>query len=118
MFESLRAGLRVAQHVDKDADVLLHLADHPEVASATLEAILAARAQFHNQALMPEYEGCGGHPVLIPAQLVADLISAPGNGGLRQYWLDHPQICRRLPVNDPGVIQDVDWPSSVPVCRD
>jgi CTP:molybdopterin cytidylyltransferase MocA len=59
---------------------------------------------------MPEYNSKGGHPVLIPVSIADTLLKWNGDGGLRQFWLDHPHLCARHPVNDPGVTFDIDTP--------
>jgi len=83
MFESIRAGLGAARSRSRapGAAVLLHPADHPRVAPATLESILAV---------------------------------AGTDGGLRQFWIDHPDLCVRLPVDDPAVVRDLDTPDQWP----
>jgi CTP:molybdopterin cytidylyltransferase MocA len=57
---------------------------------------------------MPQYRGKGGHPVLIPPGVAKLICDYEGGGGLRQFWLDRPHLCQRLPVDDPGVVFDVD----------
>ncbi len=49
-------------------------------------------------------------PALITARCFDAIIAYAGSGGLRQFWRDHPELCVRLPVNDPDVLRDVDTP--------
>lgn len=105
MLDSASAGLRA---VGPGADAMLQLADHPEVARSSVQTLLDNRAGI---AVMPEYAGHGGHPVLIPAALFADILDNAGPGGLRAYWREHPDCCRRLRVDDPGVVRDLDGPA-------
>ncbi len=109
MIDSVRAGLLAARAIDHDADVLLQPADHPDVAPGTLEALLADRRD-DDTAVIPAYDGRGGHPVLIPSGLFGDILAYDGPGGVRQFWRDHPDRCRRLPVDDPAVVHDLDTP--------
>jgi len=111
MFQSVCAGLEAAHRMVPDANVLLQPGDHPEVQRATLNAIIDATAEHPNHAIMPCFQGRGGHPVLIPASLVETVLGYDGPGGLRQFWIDHPQVCRRIPVDDPTVVLDLDTPS-------
>jgi molybdenum cofactor cytidylyltransferase len=90
MFESVRRGLRAARNLDPGAGVLLHPADHPAVAPATLARLLDEATRNPEKAIMPVHDGCGGHPVLIPPALVRVLVEHHGAGGVRQYWTDHP----------------------------
>jgi len=71
---------------------------------------------------MPEYNGKGGHPALIPMDIARRILqwaradgtpaTARGQGGLRQFWIDHPELHRRLPVNDPSCVVDLDSPEA------
>jgi molybdenum cofactor cytidylyltransferase len=110
MIHSVKAGLKAAQSLHATADVLLHPADHPEVGRETLERLLQELAGQSGRAVMPEFEGQGGHPVIIPAALVPGILDAGAEGGLRQFWLDHPDRCTRLAVDDRGVVLDLDVP--------
>ncbi len=119
MFHSVRAGLEAAQRMDPGASVLLQPGDHPEVHCATLEALIQAfdalnqtsQGEQPAYAVMPEFQGRGGHPVLIPALLVASILRYNGEGGLRQFWVDRPQLCWRVPVDDLSVVLDLDRPA-------
>jgi molybdenum cofactor cytidylyltransferase len=111
MLASVKAGLAAARSMHPTADVLLHLADHPEVKRDTLEILVRTSAEQPNRAVVPEFDGRGGHPVVIPAGLVSSILDFQAAGGLRQFWLDHAERCVRLPVDDPGVVLDVDTPS-------
>jgi CTP:molybdopterin cytidylyltransferase MocA len=116
MFRSVRIGLAIApikcdEKADDPVELLLHLADHPEVRRDTLDAIVAAGTSRPDCAVMPQFRGKGGHPVLIPPNVAKLICGYEGVGGLRQFWLDRPELCLRLPVDDPGVVFDVDTPS-------
>ncbi len=113
MFESVRAGLTAAAQIDPQATVLLQPGDHPEVAEATLHALIAAARRHPGCALIPEYEGRGGHPVVIPPAVARHVVQAECPAGLRQFWIDHPGLCVRLAVDDASVVRDVDTPDQL-----
>jgi molybdenum cofactor cytidylyltransferase len=110
LFESIRAGLSVAHRLASDTAVMLHLADHPAVASSTVTRLLHALHAEPERAIIPEFDGRGGHPVLIPPELGDRLLRYHGSGGLRQFWRHHPELCRRITVDDAGVVLDLDTP--------
>ena len=110
MIDSVRAGLSTSRAIDRDADALMQPADHPEVGPGTLAAVLAGRSERNDIAVMPQHDGRGGHPVLIPSQLFGEILSYEGPGGVRQFWRDHPDRCRRLSVDDPAAVHDLDTP--------
>jgi molybdenum cofactor cytidylyltransferase len=113
MSESIRAGLEAALRIDPRATVVLQPGDHPAVAEETLRALIAAAAAQPDYAVMPEHGGQGGHPVLIPPSVVGEVLRADFSGGLRQFWRIHPELCVRLPVDDPRVVRDVDTPEQL-----
>ena len=115
MFESIRAGLCAAQLLDSTATIVLHPGDHPEVASATLRVLLDHSIQGTACAIIPEYIGRGGHPVLIPPPVVAQILQTPCSEGLGQFWLDHPELCQRFAVDDPSILRDIDTPNDLPL---
>jgi len=116
MFESIIAGVQRARQLDRQASVLLQPADHPEVRTETLQALLTAHAAHPDQAIIPDFRGTGGHPILIPPALVdviASMDPAHEPGGLRALWRREPERCMRLTVEDPGVVRDLDTPDDL-----
>ncbi|MCI0335381.1 MAG: NTP transferase domain-containing protein [Planctomycetes bacterium] len=113
MFESIRAGLRVAQSIDPFATAVVHPGDHPEVAASTLIALTDCSFQQPVQAVIAQFDNRGGHPALIPPVVAALLLEADCPQGLGEFWLAHPDLCVRVPVDDPSVLRDVDLPSDL-----
>jgi molybdenum cofactor cytidylyltransferase len=116
LFASIRRGLLGASQIDPTADVLLQPADHPQVRLDTLQTLLARLAENAGLAVMPTYRCKGGHPVCMPMAIVNEVLGYAGRGGLRQFWVDHPELCVRLPVDDPGVVFDIDTQSDYDFC--
>ncbi|MGD9634207.1 MAG: NTP transferase domain-containing protein [Pirellulales bacterium] len=113
MFRSTIVGLAVGrlrcdELFEVPTQLLLHLSDHPQVRLDTLQSLIAAANEQPDVAVIPQYRGRGGHPVLIPHCVAKLICGFHGRGGLRQFWVEHPQLCVRLPVDDPGVVFDVD----------
>ena len=112
MFHSVRLGFSRLLDAFPDADrVWLHLADHPFVRADTI-GLLATHFETHTArtAILPLYAGRGGHPALIPRDLLPAIINWQGDGGLRSFWLQHPAHATRINVDDPGVVHDLDTP--------
>jgi molybdenum cofactor cytidylyltransferase len=62
---------------------------------------------------VPVHAGQRGHPVLFAARYFPELEELRGDSGARQLLAQHAdQVCA-VPVNDPGVILDVDTPESL-----
>ena len=113
MFESICAGLRAAQGIDASATVVLQPGDQPEVATTTLSAVVEWSLKRPVRAIIPQFAGRGGHPVLIPPGIATLLLDRDCPTGLGQFWLDHPELCHRVRVNDPAVVRDIDTPSDL-----
>ena len=111
MFESIRAGLLMAQTIDPSATVVLQPGDHPDVSPSTLNALMDWSLQRPVKAVIPQYGGCGGHPALIPPTVATLLREADCPAGLGEFWISHPELCHRVPVDDAGVVRDIDTPS-------
>jgi CTP:molybdopterin cytidylyltransferase MocA len=113
MFESVRIGLRAALAVDATATVVLQPGDHPEVADSTLRTLVSSSRKRPDRAIIPQYDDRGGHPVLIPASIAALVLESGCPQGLKQFWLDHPELCCRVLVDDPTMLRDVDTPADL-----
>lgn len=110
MIVSLRQGLAFCSTIDPTSPALLQLADHPHVAHSTLLVLDDAFKMHSHDVIIPEYQGRGGHPILIPANIHKMIMHTEIQGGLRNLWRANQQICRRVPVEDPSVVQDLDTP--------
>jgi molybdenum cofactor cytidylyltransferase len=108
MIDSIKAGLsRIATRSGDSSAILLQLGDHPALESGTLDKLLAVAQQHPDKAIMPIYRGNGGHPVLIPSAIARIILDSPCPDGLRQFWLDHPDLCTRLEVDDSSVVRNI-----------
>jgi CTP:molybdopterin cytidylyltransferase MocA len=113
MFESIRAGIRAALLIDPSAAIVLQPCDHPEVAPSTLQKIIDEAVVRPHQAIIPQFADRGGHPALIPSSICHQLVATDCPHGLGQFWLDHPELCHRVPINDPAVVRDIDTPADL-----
>jgi CTP:molybdopterin cytidylyltransferase MocA len=87
--------------------LLIALVDHPGVPAEVIKAVVD---EWRNGAglVQPEYDGHGGHPVLIDLAYRNDLLALDPVGGLRSLFAAHRQDVRRLPVQSPYVARDMD----------
>lgn len=82
--------------------------DHPAVEGATLLALRLARGA-HDVA-RPTYQGRGGHPPLVARSLWPALAGCAGvAGGARTIFAGADRV--DVPVDDAGVVRDVDTPA-------
>ncbi|HTS61308.1 MAG TPA: nucleotidyltransferase family protein [Candidatus Acidoferrales bacterium] len=107
MTSSLQCGLRA---VPADADgVLFTLVDHPAVAPATIDALLAQTATLVR---VPCYRGQRGHPVWFSRALIPEFLALPETGAARDVVRAHAADTTFLDLDDPGITADIDDPAA------
>ena len=84
--------------------------DHPAVEPEVVAALLDTFAAEQPEVLVPIFEGRRGHPVIFSLRLFAELLAAPLEEGARAVVRRH--TARELPINDAGILADIDDPES------
>ncbi len=107
---SLQAGLDSLPGAE---EALVWPVDHPFVAGSTLERLRAA-ADHDPLAIwfLPEYRGQGGHPVLLRRPAFASVRELNAASPLRSLLPRLGPQVRRVPVEDPGVLENADSPDA------
>lgn len=91
------------------AGCLVLLADMPGLQAATLRALAAALAEQGEWALVaPSWQGRRGHPVGFGRGWFARLTQLDGDRGARELLRREAERLHLLPVDDPGVVLDID----------
>jgi molybdenum cofactor cytidylyltransferase len=105
---SMQCGLGA---VPPDADgVLFTLVDHPAVAPATIDALLAGpRAALLR---VPQYHGRRGHPIWFSRGVIPEFLALPETGAARDVVRSHTAQTEFLDVDDPGILADIDDPEA------
>jgi len=109
MGHSLAAGVAASPDA---AGWLVALADMPRLQVASHRAVLAA---LHAGASLArsEHAGQAGHPVGFAARWREQLLALSGDAGARQLVQAGAAELVRCPVDDPGVLFDVDLPGDL-----
>lgn len=109
MAGSVRAGL-AALGEDVAAAVVL-LGDMPLIQAATVAALCAAVCRHPDAlAIVPVHGGRRGNPVLWTRQAFRRLLALEGDVGGRHILESEPGRVVAIPVNDTGILTDVDTP--------
>jgi CTP:molybdopterin cytidylyltransferase MocA len=109
--EGLAASLKAGLAAVAEGPVLLLLADLPEIGTADLNRVLAARADHPDAILRGAAEdGTPGHPVLFPARFRGALMRLTGDQGARELLRDHAAEVRLVPLPGRHAIADLDTP--------
>ncbi|MCX6084450.1 MAG: NTP transferase domain-containing protein [Caldiserica bacterium] len=107
MFISVQAGLRRVAGADVvlifPGDIPLIL---PETAIAVKDAVSAGRADV----AVPSCGGRQGHPVAVSARCVPELLAMSERSTLRQFMTVHASTTKLVPVDDRGMLLDMDAP--------
>lgn len=108
MLQSVRCGL-TATSSDSEA-VIVALGDQPTITSNVVRDLIQAYHSTGHRIVVPIYAGKRGHPLLISTQHRDEILKYHDQRGLRALLSAHPQDVFELPVNDSGVLEDIDIP--------
>ena len=104
-------GASIALGVDGLADtaraVLITPVDHPAIHPETI-GLLIEKWRAGAKLIQPEFEGKGGHPVLIDLGYREELKHLDADAGLRGFFNKHRADVLRLPVDSAFVARDMD----------
>ncbi len=95
---------------------LVCLGDMPFIKPSTYRAI--ADQLTATSILIPSYDGQTGNPVAFASSYFSELARLDGDSGGRSLILQHPQAVHRLPVDDPGILQDIDTRAELALYQD
>lgn len=109
MGASLSCGVEAAAEAD---GWLIALADMPGLRPETITA-LAARLRAGAALVAPVHGGERGHPVGFAAEFGAALTALRGDTGAREILRANRERLELVPVDDPGVLLDVDTPADL-----
>jgi len=111
-FTSLQVGLHEVLNRGRDA-AMITLVDRPPVKAETIQFLIdqfehgAAKATW---AVVPEYQGKHGHPILAGREMIEAFLRAPATANAREIEHAHQDKIAYVPVDDPFVASNVDTP--------
>jgi len=110
-FSSLQTGLREVMRRGQD-NAMVTLVDRPPPESQTLLDLVDSfgRRDHGVWAVIPEYEGKHGHPILIGREMIGAFLNAPASANAREIEHENQQRIAYVAVNDPRVTANVDTP--------
>jgi molybdenum cofactor cytidylyltransferase len=112
---SLGQGLAA---VDSRADAaLIVLADQPFVRPRTLDRLIEQYYELNPHIVIPVYRGFRGNPVLLARSVFPEVVSLKGDVGCRAIFGSHLESILKVPVEDMGILLDMDDPSDLDKLR-
>lgn len=105
MSASIGCGLR---EIPPDTSaVLIALSDQPAIPPAVIRSIVTMW-KCGEKLVVPEFQGRGGHPVLIDLCFREELLHLDSGQGLKSFFDVHKEQVLRLSVSSPFIAQDMD----------
>ncbi len=110
-FSSLRIGLREVLNRGRDA-AFVALVDRPPAKASTHELL---RWEFMNSgndcwAVVPEFEGEHGHPVVMAREMMELMLRAPAESNARDVMHANQSHVRYVGVDDATVVANINTP--------
>ena len=111
-FSSLQVGLQEVLSHGRDA-AMVTLVDRPPAQTSTVKKLRdvfedsATRAKW---AVVPEYAGKHGHPIVLRREMIEKILRAPATAIAREIEHEHQEHIAYVPVDDPFVRLNVDTP--------
>ena len=106
---SLKAGIS-ALNGQQVSDVLLLNVDQPRNAD-TVRALVERHRRSGNRITIPTHGGKGGHPILITAELLPELVDIEEESqGLKAVVRRHADATERFEMDDPSLLWDLNTP--------
>jgi len=93
--------------------IMLHLIDHPLVATQTFERMSEEFMGLARPIVIARYAGKRGHPVIFGRPLFEELLAAPLDRGARVVVDRDPARVAYVDVPDAGVTADLDTPADL-----
>jgi molybdenum cofactor cytidylyltransferase len=111
-FSSLQVGLQEVLNRGRDA-AMITLVDRPPVSAATLKTLLAAFQTAVGDgkwAVVPEYRGKHGHPLLAGREMIEAFLRAPATATARAIQQQNQDHIEYVAVDDPSVTINLNTP--------
>jgi len=113
-FSSLQRGLVEVLNRGRDAAIVT-LADRPAPSLQTVQQLKDEFLKAEDQiwAVVPQYAGKHGHPIVIGREMIEAFLRAPSGSNARDVEHAHQSHILYVPVTDPYVALNVDTPEDL-----
>lgn len=108
MLSSVRCGLLALPA--ECTRFLLALGDQPGITTAMVNRLIDAGRSSQKSIVLPVCQGRRGHPLLVSMVHRDEILTRHDGTGLRGLLQSHPGDIEEVPVDDPGCLEDMDFP--------
>jgi molybdenum cofactor cytidylyltransferase len=108
MLSSVRAGMTALPAGTGAA--IFALGDQPHIRADVFDLLIDS---FHASAkgiILPTFRGKRGHPLLVDMKFREEILGLDDFAGLRGLLEAHPHEILEVPMDDPGILKDIDSP--------
>ncbi|MFX0115786.1 MAG: NTP transferase domain-containing protein [Candidatus Hodarchaeota archaeon] len=115
MSSSVRKGLACLQdELEELNGVFIHPGDIPFILSQDLLRMIVFLEEKIKLIIIPTYKKRRGHPLLVHSSLIGELNTIKErNQGLRGFLSKYSEEIGFIPLNNPGILQDIDYPEDL-----
>lgn len=106
MSTSLKKGIS-ASDPHAEASIIV-LADQPFVRADTIDLLISQFRKQKPEIVIPIHNGSRGNPVILRRSVFPELMQLSGDMGCRAIFASHSENILKVPVDDPGVVLDLD----------
>lgn len=114
MGHSVACGAAALLAIEHEPYFTVALADMPYVLPSTVQRLQQVCLDSqHPFIVQPTYQGKPGNPVSFSANYLQNFTQLAGDQGARAMLQSNRDQLQRIPVDDPGVLQDIDRPNDI-----
>ena len=118
-FSSLQVGLQEVLNRGRDA-AMVTLVDRPPVNPETIEVLadaFVAAASRWKWAVVPQFAGRHGHPIVLGRQMIESFLKAPSTATARDVEHQFASHIEYVAVEDPMVVANINTPEEYAALR-
>ncbi|MCX5800179.1 MAG: nucleotidyltransferase family protein [Candidatus Eisenbacteria bacterium] len=87
---------------------MVALVDHPLVKRETYQVLVGTSRKFSGRIIVPTYQERRGHPVVVPRDVMTEIVNSPDGMTLRDIIRKHDHLVLEQAVDDAGILTDID----------
>lgn len=106
MISSVYYGVRAVKN-SHPKGYLIFPVDHPFVAESTLRQLIEVFLSNLGAVVIPVYNNHSGHPIILPFEVATRITEGDYSGGLKQFILDQKVMIKKIEVDDPNILVNV-----------
>lgn len=114
MISSIQVGWRTLAHSD---GIMVTLADMPLLTAAIFDKLISTFRQQPDRIIIPTHHGEKGHPVILPAALMPELLALEPPTPPRTVIARHAERVCEVQIGSAAILADIDTPEAYAMVR-